>query len=39
MDYLKKILTDFELHSVEGIKECFDNGVHPNDRVNGRPLA
>jgi hypothetical protein len=38
MDYLKKIITDFELHSVEGIKECFENGVHPNDTVNGKPL-
>ncbi|WP_435356387.1 hypothetical protein [Emticicia sp. SJ17W-69] len=38
MDYLQKILIDFELHSVEGIQECFDNGVNPNAIVNGKPL-
>jgi hypothetical protein len=27
MEYLNKIITDFELHSVDGIKECFRNGV------------
>ncbi len=30
---MEKIIRDFELHSVEGIKECFENGVHPNDAV------
>ncbi len=39
MDYLQKIITDFELHSVEVIKEYFENGVHPNDTVNERPLV
>jgi len=38
MDYLQKIITDFELHSVHGIRECFKNGVSPNDQVNGQPL-
>ena len=38
MDYLKKIITDFELHSVEGISECFENGVNPNEIFNGKPL-
>ena len=38
MDYLKKIIIDFELHSVEGIKECFENGVDPNDTYEGKPL-
>ena len=38
MDYLKKILIDFEIHSVDGIKECFENGVDPNDSLNGKPL-
>lgn len=38
MDYLQKIITDFELHSVNGIKECFENGVNPNELVNGKPL-
>lgn len=39
MDHLQKIITDFELHSVDGIKECFKNGVNPNDMVNGKPLV
>lgn len=38
MDYLQKIITDFELQSVEGIKECFENGVSPNDIYNNKPL-
>jgi hypothetical protein len=38
MDYLQKIILDFELHSVVGIKECFKNGVNPNEIVNGKPL-
>jgi ankyrin repeat protein len=38
MDYLQKIIIDFELHSVEGIRECFDNGISPNDTVNEKPL-
>ncbi|MCE7043737.1 ankyrin repeat domain-containing protein [Dyadobacter sp. CY312] len=38
MDYLSKIITDFEIHSVEGIRECFENGVGPNQTVKGRPL-
>ena len=38
MDYLQKIIGDFEIHSVEGIKECFENGVDPNQLVNGKPL-
>ncbi len=38
MEYLKKIITDFELHSVDGITECFENGVNPNQIVNGKPL-
>ena len=39
MDYLHKIITSFEIHSVEGIKECFDNGVDPNDNFDGKPLV
>lgn len=39
MDYLQKIITYFELHSVDGIKECFANGVNPNEIVNGKPLV
>lgn len=38
MKSLSNILTQFELHSPEGIKECFENGVNPNEVVNGKPL-
>jgi len=38
MNYLQKIFTDFELHSVEGIKVCFENGVDPNAIVDGKPI-
>lgn len=38
MDYLRRIIEQFEIHSVEGIKECFENGINPNQLVNGRPL-
>jgi len=38
MNYLKNILTDFELHDVEGIKKCFEHGVNPNGIHEGKPL-
>ncbi|WP_113925453.1 ankyrin repeat domain-containing protein [Cognataquiflexum aquatile] len=38
MDYLQKIIGDFEIHSAEGIKECFENGIDPNQIHNGKPL-
>jgi hypothetical protein len=38
IDHFQKIITNFEIHSVEGIKECFAKGVNPNDIVNGKPL-
>lgn len=38
MDYLKRIIGEFEIHSAEGIKECFENGINPNQLFNGRPL-
>ena len=38
MDYLQKIIGDFEIHSAEGIKECFENGVDPNQLYKGKPL-
>lgn len=38
MDYLKKIIGDIEAHDVEGIIECFNNGVNPNDLYNNIPL-
>lgn len=38
MDHLKKIIQDIETHSVEGIKECFAQGIDPNDDFRGEPL-
>jgi ankyrin repeat protein len=38
MDYRQKIIYDIEVHSVEGIVECFNNGVGPNDLYNNQPL-
>lgn len=38
MDYLQKLIEDIELHSVEGIKECFSKGVSPNDHFRNEPL-
>jgi hypothetical protein len=38
MDKLKEIAIQIELHSVEGIKKCFDAGINPNDVFNNRPL-
>jgi hypothetical protein len=38
MNYSQKIITDIELHSVEGILECFRNGVSPNDLYKETPL-
>ena len=38
MDYLQKIIGDFEIHSADGIKECFENGVDPNQIYKGKPL-
>lgn len=38
MDYLQKIILDFELQNVEGINECFRNGIHPIDYYNNQPL-
>lgn len=39
MDYLEKIVIAFELHSVDEIKECFENGVDPNQIRKGKPLV
>jgi hypothetical protein len=39
MDYLQQICLHFELHSVEGIRNCFKNGVDPNQIINGNPLV
>ena len=38
MDYLQKLIGEIEIHSVEGIKECFENGVSPNDYFRNEPL-
>ena len=38
MDYLNKIIGEIETHSVHGIKECFSNGVNPNDYFKNEPL-
>lgn len=38
MNYLEKIIHDIEEHSVEGIEECFANGISPNDYFNNEPL-
>jgi hypothetical protein len=38
MNYSAKIIEDIELHSVDGIRECFLNGVNPNDTFNNEPL-
>lgn len=38
MTYKEKVILDIELHSVEGIRECFINGVLPNDVYRDRPL-
>lgn len=38
IDYFEKIIGEIECHSVEGIKECFSNGVNPNDQFRGEPL-
>jgi hypothetical protein len=38
MDYFKKLIGDIECHSVEGIEDCFRNGVDPNALYNDKPL-
>lgn len=38
MDYLQKLIVDIECHSVDGIRECFDHGISPNDQFNRKPL-
>jgi hypothetical protein len=38
MNYLNKIIGEIEIHSVDGIKECFANGLNPNVYYNNEPL-
>ena len=38
MDYLNELVGQIELHSAEGIRECFAHGINPNDHFRGKPL-
>ncbi|MEQ9287904.1 MAG: hypothetical protein RIG77_13390 [Cyclobacteriaceae bacterium] len=38
MNHLNDILTQIELHSVEGIKRCFSEGTSPNAEIEGEAL-
>jgi hypothetical protein len=38
VDYLEKLIGEIELHSVEGIRECFRHGVDPNSYFRNEPL-
>jgi len=38
MDNINKIIIYFELHDVEGIQTCFENGVNPNQIFRDKPL-
>ncbi|HSB93643.1 MAG TPA: hypothetical protein VLC28_11010 [Flavitalea sp.] len=38
MDYLNKLVGDIELQSIEGVRECFENGISPNDYYKNKPL-
>lgn len=38
MDYLQKLIGEIEVHSADGIKECFENGISPNDCFKDKPL-
>ncbi len=38
MDWLIKIVEDIELHSVDGIRDCFAHGIDPNALFRGEPL-
>ena len=35
---MSKIIDHIEMHDVDGIRECFTNGVNPNDKHNEEPL-
>ena len=34
----EQIIGEIEIHSVEGIRSCFEEGVTPNDIYRGKPL-
>ena len=38
MDYFEKLIGEIELHSVEGIRNCFEHGVDPNAFFRNEPL-
>jgi ankyrin repeat protein len=38
VNYHQRIITDIECHNVELIRECFANGVDPNELYNNEPL-
>jgi hypothetical protein len=38
VSYLAKVVGDIEVHSIEGIRLCFEHGVSPNDHSNNEPL-
>jgi hypothetical protein len=38
MNDLSEIVIHFETHNVQGIKDCFENGLGPNSLLNGKPL-
>ena len=38
MDYQSEIIGNIEIHNVEGIQDCFRNGVDPNAIFRGEPL-
>jgi len=37
-DYKTEIFGEFEIHSPEGIRKCFEHGVDPNLEIGGKPL-
>lgn len=38
MDYMTRVIEDIETHNLEGLRECFQNGVSPNATFRGQPL-
>lgn len=38
MDRLAELIYQIELHSVEGIRQCFASGINPNEHYKNEPL-
>jgi ankyrin repeat protein len=38
VDYFQKLIGYIELHSIEGVRDCFTHGVNPNDQFRNEPL-